>query len=120
MSVFNSILLGGKVKGNEIMRCLDKEVGIDVVERFVAARVDEAYVKRQTLMTIDIGADGNDVAHIRPKPRRDVALIVCGACVRELWISKVAQGDIKSCNRRSIKMKRLDNDGHFVAMLESL
>ncbi len=120
LSVFDGILLGGKVKGDEMMRCLDKEVGKDVVERFVAAGVDETHVKRQAPRTVDIGADGNDMAHIRPKPSRDVALMVRRACVREVWISKVAQGDIKSCNRRSIKMKGLNNDRHFVAMLESL
>ena len=103
-----------------MMRCLDKEVGIDVVERFIATGVDEAYVKRQAPRTVDFGADGNDVAHIRLKPRRDVALMVRRTCVRQVWISKVAQGDIKSCNRRSIKIKGLDNDRHVGAMIESL
>jgi hypothetical protein len=69
LSVFDGILLGGKVKGNEMIRYLDKEVGIDIIERFIAARVDEAYMKRQAPRTIDIGADGNDIAYIRPKLR---------------------------------------------------
>ena len=119
LCMLDGILLGRKVQGDGMMRCLDNEVGIDVAEWSVATGEDEVRVKHQTPRTVDIGAEGNRVADVSPKPRRDFALTVRKGGVGDVWAPKVAQGDVQSFDRRSAKMKGLDNDRHCVEMSDS-